>query len=354
MAEVEPPKVDFNIPALAAGVTSLFSVIGALTATGLLGRMERNEPEALLGAVLIVLLGAVMLVLAGLPITSGRSEIFATLVGTGLTVVGIGWVVGAGIRDASHSELPALTFSLDAKDSLVKGSGKVGNLASDDRFALLVEGLRPGTEGRTWDAATLAQYYVGPDGEGKVDLPVEVNVPTKEGYTAVGIRAWSGDDNSCRTYPRRGAGFSKEVKSTGAGCVWLRMPPAAASTDSKGAASGAAKPSVSLSWVGHRVNATRVRLAVSLPGAGPRAVVLVAGRRRSGEVRQIQRTVARVGTSGGYRTRLAVRVGPGFTRVCARADLIAKGARAPKRLRRCPLPRSVKIGSGGAELRRPR
>jgi hypothetical protein len=350
------PKINVNVSALAAGVTSLFAVIGTLTATGAVGRLERNEPDALIAAVVIVLLGSVMLVIAGLPITTGRSEIFATLVGTGLTVIGIGWAIAAGINDASRSERPELRVSVDGEHSLLKGTVKAGNLESDQRFAVLVEGLKPATaERRKWDMATLAQYYVGPDGDGKVDLPLEVIVPSK-GYTAVGVRAWSGDSKRCRTYPRRGASetFKKQVKAARAGCVVLPLPAAAESSDAKTTPATAGKRAVTLAWIGHRVSSRRVRLTVAVPGPGRRAVVLLAGRRRSGALRQLLRAVSPAGKSGAYRARFAVRVGRGFTRLCARADVVAQGARAPKRLRRCPLPRSVTIGSGGAELRRPR
>ena len=346
-------KPNVNVSALAAGVTSLFGVIAALTATGALGRLERNEPDALTAAVLIVLLGAVMLVIAGLPVTTGRSELFATLVGTGLTVLGLGWAIAASIEVAGQTERPEIHMAVDPKASLVKGTIKVGNMASDERFAVLVEGLNPSaSDDRAWDIATLAQYYVGPDGDGKVNLPVEVLVPDGT-YEAVGIRAWSGDSTRCRTYPRRGADedFKEQVAGARAGCVVL---PLTAKEEPAAEPSGAAaKPKVTVAWIGNRVSATRARVTVTAAGAGKRVALLVAGRRR-GTTRQLLRSVNRVGTDGTYRSAVAVRIGRGFTRLCARADLLDKGQRAPVRLRRCPLPKSPRRGTAASELSRPR
>jgi hypothetical protein len=345
-------KPNVNVSALAAGVTSLFGVIGALTATGALGRLERNEPDALTAAVLVVLLGAVMLVIAGLPVTRGRSELFATLVGTGLTVVGLGWAIAASVGVASQTERPEIHMAVDAKNSLVKGTIKVGNLASDQRFAVLVEGLNPNEgDDRAWDIATLAQFYVGPDGDGKVNLPVKVIVPA-DTYASVGIRAWSGE-TKCRSYPRRGADeeFREQIAGAKAGCVVLPLPAKApAGAEASGAA---AKPKVTLAWVGNRVRATRARLTVTAAGAGKRVALLVAGR-RGNRTRQLLRTVNRIGTDGKYSSAVAVRVRPGFTRLCARADLLDGGQRAPVRLRRCPLPKSPRLGTAASELSRPR
>jgi hypothetical protein len=342
------PEPNVNVSALAAGVTALFGVIGALAATGVIGRLERNEPEALIAAVLIVLLGSAMLVIAGLPITTGGSELFAILLGTGLTVIGIGWAVSAGIRDAGRSERPQLDVAVDAKDSLVKGSVKAANLASHRTLVVLVEGLKPSAdESRNWDVATLAQFYVGPDAEGKVDMPLSVIVPSK-GYTNVGIKARTSDSDTCSEYPRRGGDetFKDQIDEAGAGCAVLPMP---AQKEAEGSAANA-KSKATVNWKGTRLSAGRVRLRVTATGAGGRVAVLVGGVRR-GRTRQLLRSVNPIGKDGAYRSIVAVRVSRGFRRLCARADILGAGERAPTRLRRCPLPRSLRIGAAGDELR---
>jgi hypothetical protein len=342
------PKANVNVTALLAGVTALFGVIGALAATGLVGRLERNEPEALIAAVLIVLLGSAMLVIAGLPITTDRSELFALLVGTGLTVVGIGWAVAAGITDAGRSERPQLDVSVDAKESLVKGSVKAANLASHRTLVVLVEGLKPSKEGgKNWEVATLAQFYVGPDSEGKVDMPLGVIVPAN-GYTSVGIKAKTSDTETCSQYPRRGGDevFKDQIDEAGAGCAVLPLP--AQKEETKGAATG--KPKAKVVWKGSRRSSGRLRLQVTASGGGDRVAVLVAGLRR-GRIRQVLRSVNPIGKDGSYSAPVAVLVGPGFRRLCARVEVLAAGEPAHRRLPNCPLPRAPRIGAAGAELR---
>ena len=342
------PKVNVNVSALVGGVTALFGVIGALAATGVIGRLERNEPEALMAAVLIVLLGSAMLVIAGLPITTGGSELFAILVGTGLTLIGIGWAVAAGISDARRSERPQLDVSVDAKKSLVKGSVKAANLGSRETLVVLVEGLKPSAvESRNWDVATLAQFYVGPNADGKVEMPLSVIVPSK-GYTNVGIRAGTSDSDTCSEYPRRGGDetFKDQIDEAGAGCAVLSLP---VQKEAEGSAA-TAKPKATVKWKGTRLSAGRVRLQVTATGAGERVAVLVGGV-RLGRTRQLLRSVSPIGKDGAYRSIIAVRVGRGVRRLCARADVLSAGERAPTRLRRCPLPRSLRVGAAGDELR---
>jgi hypothetical protein len=329
-----------NLPALATGVTTLLGAVGALTATGVLGRLERNEPRALTAAVIVVLLGAVMFVIAGLPVTTGRSEIFATLVGTGLTVVGIGWAMAAGILTAGHRERPEMEMALDAEGTLLEGKVEAANLASRRRLVVLVEGLTRNGEATYWDVFTLAQYYVGPDGDGKIDMTVKVVIPPDE-FDSVGVKAWTDDEpDSCDNgYPRRLVGSTAD--KAGTGCVVLPLP-------KKQEAAEPAAPKVALTWVGER--RTRARLRVTKADSTGQLLVLAAGR-RGGRVRQLLRTLTTPPGSGAYRATL--RVDAGFTRICARALIIgAKGA-APKRLDQCPLARALTTGAAGAELRRP-
>jgi hypothetical protein len=341
-------KENVNVSAMVAGVTTLFGVVGALTATGVLGRLERNEPRALTAAVIVVLLGSVMLVIAGLPITVGRSEIFATLLGTGLTVVGIAWALVAGVLAAGERERPEMHFSITAEGPLVDGRVKSGNLDSGRRLAVLVEGLKVSGASKRWDVFTLAQYYVGPDGDGKVDMPVKVLVPPNR-YDAVGIKAWTDERDTCGKYPRRVANeeFKLQVDQAGTGCVVLPLPEPAPEPKAPAA------PRVALTWVGNRTTSTRVRLTLTGAGSGSRTVLLAAGR-TGGRLRQLLRTVDTGPKAGEYRSTVTLRVGTGFNRVCARARRLAKGDAVPKRLSQCPLARAPQVGTTGDELRRPR
>jgi hypothetical protein len=228
----------------------------------------------------------------------------------------------------------------------VKGSVKAPSLGSRKTLVVLVEGLKPSAaESRNWDVATLAQFYVGPDADGKVDMPLSVIVPSK-GYTNVGIRAGTTDSDTCAEYPRRGGdgNFKDQIDEAGAGCAVLSLP---AQREADGST---AKPRATVNWKGTGLSAGRVRLQVTATGAGERVAVLVGGVRR-GRTKQLLRSVNPIGKDGAYRSIIAVRVGRGLRRLCARADVLGAGERAPTRLRRCPLPRSLRVGAAGDELR---
>jgi hypothetical protein len=336
-----------NLPALTAGVSALFGGLGLLTATGELGRLQRNDPELLTAAVILALLGSAMLVIAGLPVTAGRTEIFATLLGSGLITVGIGWAMTAGIRTAGERELPELTMAVDDK-GVLDGTVKAGHLASDKRLALRVQGLKLSTDGKAWGETTIGQHYVGPDGDGKVLMTVKVRIPSG-GYEAVGIRAWTGDTPvGCDTYPlptaKTSEGAVRDTANTS--CVVLPLPVAAP------AAAKPVAPRVQLAWQGRAASSGRVRLTVTTPTAGKNVVVLAAAR-REGRTRQLLRTVGTAAEPGGYRATVSLRVGSRFRRICALAYFKDASGRFPSRLRQCPLDPALKAGKSGANLRRP-
>lgn len=219
-------KENVNVTALLAGVTTLVSTVGALTATGILGRLQRNEPDAVIAAVVLVLLGGIMYVLGGLPLTRGRSETFANVLGSGLIVVGVGWALTAGVVVTGQRESPQVAATIAADGATVSGTVKVGNVASDRSLSLLVEGLRAVDDGpQKWQVFTLAQYYVGPDSNGNVELPFTVAIPAKT-YESVGVKAWTDDEDTCGKYPRRVASepFKRQVDVAGTGCVVLPLP----------------------------------------------------------------------------------------------------------------------------------
>jgi hypothetical protein len=328
-----------NPAALTAGITALVGAVGALTATGLLGRLERNEPKALTAAVILVLLGALMFVIGGLKVTAGRSELFATLVGTGLTVVGIGWAAAAAIVTAGTRERPEMEMALSDDATLLEGSVKAANLGSTRRLAVRVDGLTRNGNQTYWDVFTLAQYYTGPDGDGKIDMPVKVRIPPGE-FESVGVQAWTDDEqDACdEGYPRRLVG--RTADNAGTGCVVLPLPEAPAKP------SQPAAPRVALEWVGD--GRTRARVQVKNAGSSGRLLVLAAGR-RGDQVRQLLRTLTPPPASGVYSATL--RVGPGFTRICARALVVGAKGQAVKRLKRCPLSRALATGPAGDQLR---
>jgi hypothetical protein len=321
-----------SVPALTAGVTALFGAVGGLTATGVLGRVERNEPKLMIAAVILVLLGSLMFVVAGLPLTSGFSQLLASLVGTGLLLVGIGWALVGGIRSAGQTERPSLQASLGADGTAVRARVAVANLDSHRTVKVVVDGLN--VKGRGWDVQNLARYYLGPDSEGKVALPVEVPVPAGR-FDAVGVKAWTDTDDVCST------DYSKaNATDAGSACIILypHTQPSA--------------PGLALRWAPG--SSRRVRVRVDAAHVRRRLVIVVAGQRRR-RTEQLYRAIGSADASGRYRADVTLPVGRRYRRVCALARFEAAAIDAlPPQPLECPIRHGLGAGRVGAELRQPR
>jgi hypothetical protein len=338
-------RENVNATALVAGATAMFGAVGALSATGAIGRLERNEADALKVALILLLLGGVMFVAAGLPITSGASERVATVLGTGLTVVGLGIALITAVTTASQRELPAIDVKLSTDGRQLDGAITAGNLESQRKFSALVEGLKikAGAGTQKWDVFTVAQYYVGPDGDGKIALPIHVLVPDK-GYDAIGIKAWSDDEETCGKYPRRvpNEQFKRQVEQAGTGCVVVPLPTPAAQPPPK-------LPKVTLKWIGNPKTTRRVRLRAGTTATSG-TVALVATQRVDGRSRELLHVTDRLAKPGGFLHTANLRASKDATRICAVAAFVTKEKPFRKRYRRCALAPGVK----GAQLQRPK
>jgi hypothetical protein len=341
---------DVNVGALAAGVGTLFVTIGGATATGVLGRIERNEPSLLVAAVIAVLLGSALFVLAGLPLTAGPSELFALLIGTGLTVVGLGWGMTAAVRVGSERERPAIEASITTDGARLNGKVTAANLASNTRTVLLVHGLA-GRDTVGGDQAyskedLLAHYYVGPDDDGKVALPIDLHIP--EGYEAIGILARTEDSDirTCADYLIDGRErATTEPEDVGAACVVLGLPEQPESVTET--------PRVALTWIGRASTANRVRATVSTGGA-PRRVAIRVATAPGGARQQLYRALSGTDGNGRYRAVIHVPVSRGICRVCVHAQLGEAATKSfPGRDLKCPMKKDgLPLGEAAAELRR--
>lgn len=249
------PKADVNVTALLAGVATLLVTLGGITATGLIGRLLRNEPGAAVAAFTLLLVGGLMYVFGGLPVTRGRSERTATVLASCLTVIGLGVALVASVRTFDQRGAPQVEIKFAESGTAapgtakaaepekakaagaaaaesgtaVSGKVKVANLSSDRSLTVLVEGLTAGaTTSEPWGVTTLAQYYVGPSSGGGVKLPIDVPIPPKT-YDAVGIKAWTDDRDTCGAYVRRVVGEpvterKEEFAGADAACVVVPVP----------------------------------------------------------------------------------------------------------------------------------
>lgn len=328
---------DVNLGALTAGIVALFSAVGGLTATGTLGRLQRNEPDLLTAAVLIVLLGTAMLVIAGLPVTSGASELFATLVGTGLIIIGVGWAVVTGILATGQAGRPTIGVELTSAGA-IKGKVTVGSLASGGRLAVLVEGVTGAS------VEPIGRYSVGSDADGEVELPVSAPVPAA-GFATVQVKALTGEQTELQgTCDEIEAAEDAEEADDDARAACLSLPLSPPTT-----------PRLSLSWEGTEAAARSLRVGLAAERADRRIAIVVAGQRPSKAV-ALYRAVVGTNQLGPYRTAVRLPVGRRYRRVCALAYFAAEtGPRSgiPRRPLPCPIGGGLTRDDVGAEIRQP-
>jgi hypothetical protein len=283
-----------NLQSLTIGVASLVAVFGAFTLTGAAGRVLRNEPDKFRLAVIFVLVGTAFLVISALPNTSGLVDLVCALAGIGLSFVGLLVGTWAAAASAKKLERPALSAQLVDEGLHLKGTAKVESRSSDTRVVLLVEGLVTSAEDPRFFATptTLEQIYAGPDGDGKVVVPIDLVVPSGR-FEAVGVRSWTerdplpdpddhasessgkadaaessgkddaaeslGKDVPCARYPRKVSGNNSDqqglVHDAGTGCLTLALPPIPE------------RPQMAMSWQGMGNNAERVQIDVNTKNA---------------------------------------------------------------------------------------
>ena len=325
---------EFNPSALIVGVTTLVGGVTALTLSGALGRLQRNEPGALKAAFVLLIIGAVLWALAALPVTGGAVE--AAMLVAALLLSAVGLLVGLAkaVETAGEIEQPAVTAKLTGDGRALEATAKVGNLASKDQLVVLVDGLT--LDNGQWNATTIVQEYVGPDGDGQADVPITFRVPPGR-FEAVGVKAWVSGDESipCGDYPRQVSApqFERARKQAGTGCLTMALPPIPEA------------PRLSLSWMGESGQSSRLRLQVAtnnapapLPGDRPdtsddvvsRVAVQVAAR-TSGENRALYRALLSPDLEGTLDTTVEIPVRGRFRRICAEAHFAGKrDADAPK------------------------
>jgi hypothetical protein len=290
-----PSGGGLNLGALSVGAVGLFTVIGGLSLSGNAGRLLRNDPRPLAYAVVLVLVGAAFLAAAGLPATGHFLEVVLSLLGVELTLAGLLVGVLAAVDSAGAGELPAVTAQLSADGKRVTGKVEAGNMRANARLVLMVMGAPGQTTGQ---GDIIESAYVGPDGDGKVELPFDVPIPAR-GFTNVSVSSWMGDGDRAKACEPK----SPPSREHGTGCVVL--------------ATRAAMPSVSATWRGRGVDASR--LEIHVVAAGRRRVGLVVNTKPKASGAHIYRGLLAPGADGTVDATVNVPVRHGLDLVCVGA-----------------------------------
>ncbi len=191
----------------------LAATMGLFKATGSIGRIQRDDSEGLLFAIVFVLAAGTMVTvatfLAGEGETARAKRWERWLFGGAIICTVLGFIIAIDLvlNNASEEPRPAITAALSNDQSVLTAHVTASNLKTDHRLALKVDltTVRPEI---TVDAVhpfmadgnfPLERTYVGPDSDGNVDQRIKMRVPPGGSYTNLVIEAYTADTNrACR------------------------------------------------------------------------------------------------------------------------------------------------------------
>lgn len=320
-----------GLTAMAAAAAALVSGVGALTLTGALGRVQRNQGTLFAIAVGCVAIGAGLWVAGSL--ISPRARKFTRFgrnigprsatqaLAVAFSLVGLVVGFAVAVSTANDTEQPTVSLALGRHLETVAASAKVGNLSSEDRLTVYVDGLKS-SAGGGYDSSHLYQTFVGPDGDGDASAEIKVGLPRGR-FNAVGIQAFTAEQpEGCGRYPRRSGGDDE----AGTGCAILQLP------------ARTAAPHLAVSWAEREgsVASLRVRLKANLSNTPHNHQVLlrVTGEGGEGTDSLYQATILPpVGRM--IRRKVLLPLDPALETVCAEARVMPQSHDPPDPS--CPL-----------------
>lgn len=194
-------------------VAPLAATMGLFKATGSIGRIQRDDFEGLLFAIVFVLAAGTMVTvatfLAGDGETARAKRWERWLFGGAIICTVLGFIIAIDLvlSNASEEPRPAIAAALSNDQSELTAHVTASNMKTDHRLAIKVD-LATVRPDMTVDAVhpflkygtlPLERTYVGPDSDGNVDQRITMWVPPGGSYTNLVIKAYTADtDRSCR------------------------------------------------------------------------------------------------------------------------------------------------------------
>lgn len=315
----EEPKLD--TASITAGVVAVLGVVASLTAAGAIQRVLRNHPWWFVGVLALVLIGGLLWLLAAL-VGEGAKR-WLRILGAGAIAAGAFGAMWVTARTANDAERPAISAAFDPDTQRFKATVTAGNLGSNETIVVAIDGLGEGPP------RSLSQNYSGPDGDGKVEMNLDIPVPPGP-YDRVGVRAWSRETPNCGLPNALGdaaAAIDEQSEKSGAACAIVPVP--------------VARPSVTAAWEGAGRKQESVSISASVAKVRSRVLAIdITVRRSKGTVERLKYVVSGPGNTGKAATTTRIAVPRDARRVCAEVRLQPIPA-ARRRKPTCPLPATV-------------
>jgi hypothetical protein len=208
-----------GIAAIGVTVSGLIGVLAALTLTGTLGRVQRDEPIAILAALVLAAAAGGLWALA--PVLPGTKldRVRARLKPIGIVLAFLAFAVAlyAAVITADYDPRPQLDASLSSDHKTLTTTITASNLNSTRRMAIAILLLRGSQK------QFLYRAYMGPTSEGTLDQTIVTPLPDLAPYRQIEIRAYTGRSSpACDEYGKKQGDSSL---GSGTACVEITLPP---------------------------------------------------------------------------------------------------------------------------------
>ena len=167
-----------------APIAPLVVALGALAATGTIGRIQRNHPLGTSIALSIVIAAAAVWLMGSLSWPKWASKVLPPIAALGFAV-GTGWAIWIAVESAGAESRPRVEASISPDRSKVTATVNASNMKTNQRLAFLIDALVNGEV-----RSNLYQAYVGADNDGNAKQTVTVTVPRAE-VTDIGVKAFT-------------------------------------------------------------------------------------------------------------------------------------------------------------------
>lgn len=223
------PSSGPTIATIALAVAPLVAAVGLLTATGTIGRVQRDHPDLFVTALGLVLVAGALWVLRGnLDENQHKTARFWLLFGSlAVALAGFLLAIGLAVEIAGDESRPRIAATLEEDGSTLKATVSASGLATSRRLAIEVDVLERSAENPddVVDSSRIYRAYIGPDGDGNVSHPINVPLPNG-GFTDVAIKGFTGSGSAaCDDYPQENVADPHYGFGSGTGCVIIALTP---------------------------------------------------------------------------------------------------------------------------------
>lgn len=209
-----------GLAGIGVALTGLVATIGALTLTGTMGRVQRDNPEAIIAALILVVAAGGAWTIA-VTVDSVGYKKWGLGLKTAATVLGVGGFIVAlciAVSTANHQPRPQISAELSGDHKTLTSTVTASNLSSTRRLAFRINLNRADKT-----AQPLYRSYVGPTSDGDVKQTIVTPLPNLSPYRQIEVQAYSGTTTPfCKEYER----VTEDASiGSGTGCILITLLP---------------------------------------------------------------------------------------------------------------------------------